>query len=118
VKEVKSAARAVTSLDRPIGEDDSGSLGELFAAEQTETQEEVEINLREETLHRALGELPERERTVLKLRYGLDGDQEPLSLESIGKRLGLTRERVRQIEANALETLSMLREVEGLREAA
>jgi RNA polymerase primary sigma factor len=118
VKEVKTAARAVTSLDKPIGEEDSGSLGELFAAEQTGTQEEVEISLREETLRKALSELPEREQAVLKLRYGLDGDQEPLSLESIGKRLGLTRERVRQIEANALETLSMLREVEGLREAA
>ena len=118
VREVKTAARAVTSLDKPIGEDDSGSLGELFAAEQTETQEEVEISLREETLRKAVGELPEREQTVLKLRYGLNGDEEPLSLESIGKRLGLTRERVRQIEANALQTLSMLREVEGLREAA
>jgi RNA polymerase primary sigma factor len=118
VREVKSAARAVTSLDRPIGDDDSGAFGDLFAAEQVHTEEEVEISLREETLRKALGELPEREQTVLKLRYGLDGHEEPLSLDAIGKRLGITRERVRQIEANALETLSMLREVEGLREAA
>jgi RNA polymerase primary sigma factor len=118
VREVRSAARAVTSLDRPIGENDSGSYGELFAAQQAETEEEVEVSLREETLRKALGELPERERTVLVLRYGLEGDREPMSLEAIGKELGITRERVRQIEANALETLSMLREVAGLREAA
>jgi RNA polymerase primary sigma factor len=118
VEEVKAAARAVTSLDKPIGEDDSGSYGDLFAADQVHTDEEVEISLRQETLRKALDELPDRERTVLELRYGLAGDGEPRSLEAIGRTLGLTRERVRQIEANALETLSMLREVAGLREAA
>jgi RNA polymerase primary sigma factor len=118
VREVKSAARAVTSLDRPIGDDDSGAFGDLLAADQARTEDVVEVSLREETLRKALGELPERARTVLKLRYGLDGEEGPLSLEAIGKRLGVTRERVRQIEATALETLSMLREVEGLREAA
>jgi RNA polymerase primary sigma factor len=118
VREVKAAARAVTSLDRPIGDDDAGAYGDLFAAEQAHTEEEVEVSLREETLRKALGELPERERRVLQLRYGLEGDREPMSLEAIGRELGITRERVRQIEANALETLSMLREVAGLREAA
>ena len=117
VREVKSAARAVTSLDKPIGEDDSGSFGDLFAGE-VHTDEEVEINLRQETLRKALDELPDRECTVLELRYGLAGDGEPMSLEAIGRHLGITRERVRQIEANALETLSLLREVAGLREAA
>jgi RNA polymerase primary sigma factor len=117
VREVKSAARAVTSLDKPIGEDDSGSFGDLFAAE-AHTDEEVEVSLRQETLRKALDELPDRERSVLELRYGLAGDGEPMSLEAIGRQLGITRERVRQIEANALETLSMLREVAGLREAA
>jgi RNA polymerase primary sigma factor len=118
VLEVKSAARAVTSLDRPIGDDESGAYGDLFAADQARTEEEVEISLREETLRNALDVLPEREQAVLKLRYGLDGNEGPLSLEAIGKQLGITRERVRQIEANALETLSMLREVESLRDAA
>jgi RNA polymerase primary sigma factor len=117
VKEVKAAARAVTSLDKPIGDDDSGSYGDLFASDLPRTEEEVEISLRQETLRKALDELPERERTVLELRYGLTGG-DPMSLEAIGRQLALTRERVRQIEADALETLSMLREVAGLREAA
>jgi RNA polymerase primary sigma factor len=118
VLEVKAAARAVTSLDRPIGEEESGAYGDLFPADQARTEEEVEISLREETLRKALDVLPEREQAVLKLRYGLDGHEGPLSLEAIGKQLGITRERVRQIEANALETLSLLREVESLRDAA
>lgn len=67
---------------------------------------------------RALAELPERERDVPKMRYGLDGDSEPTSLEEIGRRIGLTRERVRQIEALALERLALHREVGGLRPAA
>jgi RNA polymerase primary sigma factor len=117
VKEVKAAARAVTSLDKPIGDDNSGSYGDLFASEHSHTEEEVEVSLTQETLRKALDELPERERSVLELRYGLTGG-DPMSLEAIGRQLGITRERVRQIEADALETLSMLREVAGLREAA
>src|SRR5712691_2571812 len=118
VREVKSAARAVTSLDRPIGDDASGSYGDLFAADQVQTEEEVEVSLREETLHKALSELPERERDVVKLRYGMDGDPDPKSLEEIGRTLGLTRERVRQIEARALQRLAERREVAALGEPA
>ena len=62
-------------------------------------EEEVEISLTEDTLKRALDDLPERERSVLSMRYGL-GTDEPTSLEEIGRRLGITRERVRQIEGN------------------
>jgi RNA polymerase primary sigma factor len=80
-------------------------------------EEEVEVSLTEDTLHRALERLPEREQTVLSLRYGL-GVEEPLSLEEIGRRLGITRERVRQIEATALERLAVSREIEALRTAA
>ena len=118
VREVKHAARAVTSLDRPIGGEGETAYGELFGAEQPAVEEELEVSLREEAVHRALAKLPEREREVVKLRYGLDGDAEPLSLEAIGKRLGLTRERVRQIEAEALELLAMERELESVAEAA
>jgi RNA polymerase primary sigma factor len=118
VREVKNAARAVTSLDRPIGDDDGAAYGELFAAEQPSVEEELDVSLREEALHKALAVLPEREREVVKLRYGLDGDRDPLSLEAIGKQLGITRERVRQIEAEALNLLAMQREIESLRDAA
>jgi RNA polymerase primary sigma factor len=107
----------VTSLDKPVGEDDGAAYGELFAAEQPGVEEELDVNLRQEALHKALAQLPDREREVLKLRYGLDGDPDPMSLEAIGKQLGLTRERVRQIEAEALGLLAMEREISALRAA-
>jgi RNA polymerase primary sigma factor len=118
VKEVRAAARAVTSLDRPIGDDSGGQLGDLVAVDDADMQEDLEISLREEAVRKALAALPEREREVIRLRYGFDGDSEPLSLEAIGKRLGITRERVRQIELNALELLAMTREVSAFRDAA
>ena len=118
VQEVRQAARAVTSLDRPFGDEDSGSLGELMAGESASPEEEVTVSLGMDTLRRAVAELPERERDVVKMRYGLNGDVEPASLEEIGRRLGLTRERVRQIESVALERLAVQREIEALRSAA
>ena len=114
---MRQAARAVTSLDKPVGAEGDSSLGDLFGDERAEFEEEVHVSLAEEALHRALDALSDRERRVLELRYGL-GDEEPKSLEAIGQRLGLTRERVRQIEANALERLAVNREIEALREAA
>jgi len=117
VREVFQAARAVTSLDKPIGSDNEGALGDLVAGSAAPPEEEVHVSLEEEVLRRAVAALPEREREVVKLRYGLDGDQDPQSLEQIGKRLGLTRERVRQIESTALELLAMQREIDGLRAA-
>jgi RNA polymerase primary sigma factor len=118
VREVRQAARAVTSLDKPVGEKGDASLADLVGGEGAPVEEEVHVGLEEEALHRALAELPEREREVLKLRYGLDGESDPTSLEEIGRRLGLTRERVRQIERRALERLAMHREVGALRSAA
>jgi RNA polymerase primary sigma factor len=118
LKEVRQAARAVASLDKPLGTDTDSSLGDVVAATAPGVEEEVNISLAEETLHKALAELPEREQAVLKLRYGLDGHEDPTSLEEIGRRLGLTRERVRQIELRALERLSLHREVSSFRPAA
>jgi RNA polymerase primary sigma factor len=117
VREVRKAARAVTSLDRPIGEEGASTYGDLVAAETPPVEEELHVNLEQEALRKALGELPDREREVLKLRYGLNGDVDPQSLEQIGRQLGLTRERVRQIEAQALERLAVQREIEALRAA-
>jgi RNA polymerase primary sigma factor len=118
VQEVRKAARAVTSLDRPIGDESEGALGELFASEQAPPEEEIGVSLEQDVLRRAVAQLPERERDVVKLRYGLNGDRDPASLEAIGRELGLTRERVRQIEANALEQLAVNREVEALKDVA
>ena len=117
VREVRQAARAITSLDRPVGSENEASLGELFAAEQAPPEEEVTVSLEQDVLRRAVAQLPEREREVVKRRYGLNGDRDPASLEAIGRELGLTRERVRQIEARALEQLAVNREVEALKVA-
>jgi RNA polymerase primary sigma factor len=117
VREVREAARAVTSLDRPVGEGDSVSLQDLVAGEAESPEQEVSVSLEQAILRRAVSELPEREREVVQLRYGLNGDPDPVSLEEVGRRLGLTRERVRQLEADALERLAVQREVEALRAA-
>ncbi len=116
VREVRQAARAITSLDRPIGEGE-GALGDLFASEGAEPEEELTVSLEQDVLRRAVAQLPEREREVVKRRYGLNGDRDPKSLEAIGRELGLTRERVRQIEASALEQLAVNREIEALKVA-
>ena len=109
-KEVKAAARASTSLDAPVGEADDAVLGDFVAGEGPLPDEQVEDSLRSQTLADALKSLPDRHRAVVILRYGLD-DAEPKTLEEIGRRLGLTRERVRQIEVEALKRLSTLHEM-------
>jgi RNA polymerase primary sigma factor len=117
LNEVRAAARAVTSLDKPLGDDNDASIGDLVPTEQESIEEEVHVSLTEAMLHAAVDSLPEREASVLRLRYGLAG-AEPKSLEEIGRTLGLTRERVRQIESQALQRLAVSREIEALRSAA
>jgi RNA polymerase primary sigma factor len=117
VGEVRQAARAVASLDKPVGSEGDAELGDLIATATPAIEEEVHVSLAEETLRRAVDALPEREREIVKLRYGMDGDPDPKSLEEIGRTLGLTRERVRQIEAQALERLAVQREIEALQPA-
>ncbi|MDX6511859.1 MAG: polymerase primary sigma factor [Gaiellaceae bacterium] len=116
VREVRAAARAVTSLDRPLGEGNDTAFGDLIAAD-ADVAEEVEVGLDRETLREALDRLSDREREVLRLRYGLEGKEDPKSLEEIGRLLGITRERVRQIESAALRHLAEQREIAGLRAA-
>jgi RNA polymerase primary sigma factor len=88
-------------------------FGDLVPGDGPLTEEEAERRLRNEALERALDALPGRDRRVLELRYGLSGS-EPHTLEQIGKRLGMTRERVRQIEVESLNRLASLREIEGV----
>jgi RNA polymerase primary sigma factor len=105
VREVREAARAVASTDAPIGADGDTSFGDLFAAGGPTTEDEVDATIRGDAVRRAVAKLPDRQRDVISLRFGLVGDG-PNSLEQIGKQLGITRERVRQIEADALRRLA------------
>jgi RNA polymerase primary sigma factor len=118
VREVRQAARAVTSLDRPLGDEhDASSYGDLFASDAPSIDEEVHVSFAQTQLHAAVRELPEREQKILELRYGLSGASDPKSLEEIGRILGLTRERVRQLEAAALKRLGERREIRALQPA-
>jgi RNA polymerase primary sigma factor len=114
---LRDAARAVTSLDRPLGEEEDAAFGDLLPSDQPAPEDEVHISLRTEALRSALDELPDRERRVVVLRYGIAGS-EPTPLREIGRQLGITPERVRQIESRALGRLGRMRELAALREAA
>jgi RNA polymerase primary sigma factor len=110
-REVRAAARASASLDQPVGDQEDAVFGDFVAGDDPLPEERVEDTLRTQALAIALQALSERERQVLVLRYGLV-DEEPKTLEEIGKRLGLTRERVRQIELDSLRRLANLREMQ------
>jgi RNA polymerase primary sigma factor len=117
VREVRSAARAVASLDKPIGEDESASFGDLVASDERPPDEQVEVELTERALHDAVADLPVREQEILNMRYGLSGTADPKSLEEIGRIMGITRERVRQLEKEALRRLAERREIAAIRAA-
>ncbi|MBV9466049.1 MAG: sigma-70 family RNA polymerase sigma factor [Solirubrobacterales bacterium] len=117
VREAREAARVVTSLDRPVGEQEETRFGDLLASDERGPEEEVDISLRVDALRRALEQLPETEREVVKLRYGIDGD-DPTPLSEAGRRLGISQEAVRRLERKALSELAASRELEALRPAA
>ena len=117
VEEVREAARTVTSLDRPVGEEGDTALGDLLEGGAPPVDQEVEVSLSEQLLRRTIEDLPETERDVITLRFGLTGE-DPQPLRETGRRLGLSAERVRQIESRALKRLAMRRELEALREVA
>ena len=117
VREVRAAARAVASLDKPVGEDDSAVFGDLFASEERQPDEQVEVELTEKALYEAIADLSDREQQILNLRYGLTGEADPKSLEEIGRILGITRERVRQLESEALRRLAERREIAAIKAA-
>ncbi len=118
VRDTRAAARTVASLDKAVGDDSDTSFGDIVAQATSDVAEEVQVALDESALHRAVADLPEREQEVIRLRYGLDEEMEPHSLEEIGRRLGITRERVRQIETQALSRLAERREIAALSPAA
>jgi len=105
------------SLNQGLGSDGDSELGDLFADESAlDPSEEAVDAVRRQRIQRAVADLPERQRRIIELRFGFGG--ESASLETIGKELGLTRERVRQIEAQALRRLAVNREIEAIRSAA
>jgi RNA polymerase primary sigma factor len=111
--EVEAAARASTSLDQPLGEEGHAVFGDLVAVEGPLPEERLDDTLRSEALAGALALLDEREQTVIVHRFGLYGS-EPTTLEEIGRSLGVSRERVRQLETGALRRLAGLREMESV----
>ncbi len=115
--DVRDLARTVTSLDKPVGESDESALRDLLPSQAASTEEEVIVGLREDAIRRALEGLPEVERDVLQLRYGIAGGDGPHPLTETGRRLGISADRVRDVERRALARLSVNREIEGLREA-
>jgi len=120
VDEALDAAEAEVSLNQRVGVEEEGELGDLFSdPSAADPAEEAVESLRRQALRNSLQQLAERERRVLELRFGLDGEPQPL--EAIGRELGLSRERVRQIEAEAMaqlaELLSALPEDELVRAA-
>jgi RNA polymerase primary sigma factor len=118
VRDILRVAQMPVSLEKPIGDEDESELGDFVADDQTEEPFEAATeNLQREDIQRALDALPDRERQVIELRYGLRG-HEPLTLEEVGRAFGVTRERVRQIENNTLKKLKQLPEAQPLREFA
>ena len=114
VREVRTAARTVASLDKTVGDDSDTPFGDLVARDAGNVEEEVAVALGDDALHRAVLTLPAREQDVIRMRYGLDAERDPKSLEEIGRRMGITRERVRQIETQALSRLAEQREIAAL----
>ena len=105
VRDVLEAPRASTSLERPVGEDGSSSLGDLLPSDALGPDEEVGDQMESDAVRGAVRGLPERERQVIGMRFGLD-DGEPKPLREAGRRLGLSSEGVRKIEAQALRRLA------------
>jgi RNA polymerase primary sigma factor len=115
---MREVARIVTSLDRPVGQEEEAVLGSLLPAGGPSPDEEVQVDLAEDVVRRTVEQLPDRERDVIKLRFGLNGDREPLPLTKTGAKLGISAETVREVERRALEHLALRRELDALREAA
>jgi RNA polymerase primary sigma factor len=118
IEQIRRSAQAPVSLEKPVGDEEESEFGH-FIADQTvlRPDEAAEVALRRETLRRALAMLSYRERRVLELRYGLDGEQ-PRTLDEVGRAFNVTRERVRQIEHQSLRKLQALVEAQKLKGVA
>jgi len=117
VMDIRRADQTPSSLDQKVGESEETSLGDLIAGSEPGPAEEVGEGMAGEAVQQAVEQLPDAERDVLRLRFGLTGS-EPAALRETGKQLGLSTERVRQLEDRALKRLSRDEELAALRQAA
>jgi len=114
VAELRRVSRDVISLDAPVGDDQESSFGDLVVdVDAAVVTDAVEQRAMSEHVLRAVDALPEREALILRLRFGLT-DGTPRTLDDIGRELGLTRERIRQLEKQALATLRHARQGDSL----
>jgi RNA polymerase primary sigma factor len=117
VEQIRRSAQTPVSLAKPVGDEDESELGHFLTDENQELPfEAAEAAMRKETLRKILGALSSRERAVLELRYGLDG-QHPRTLDEVGRTFNVTRERIRQIENQSLKKLGGLADAATLRES-
>jgi RNA polymerase primary sigma factor len=115
VRDVLRISQLPVSLEKPIGEEEDSALGDFVEDETAESPfESATVIMQREDVWRALNALPERERQVIEMRYGLTGER-PFTLEEVGQAFGVTRERIRQIENNTLRKLQRLPEAQRLR---
>ncbi len=117
VAELRELSRGLASLDQPVGEDGETAFGELLASDRPGPAAEVEESDRERRIGEVVGSLPEDERNVIRLRFGLHGD-EALTLRQTGSELGIPLAQARELEQRGLRRLAASRELEELREAA
>jgi RNA polymerase primary sigma factor len=116
VREIQKTAQEPISLESPTGEEDESELGDFIVdLEAEQPPDAVARSIRREDLQKVLDSLPSRERKVLELRFGLKGGP-PLTLEEVGDRFGVTRERIRQVEAKTLNRLKNFRDAQQLRD--
>jgi RNA polymerase primary sigma factor len=117
VRETLNTPRTVTSLERPVGEDDGSELGHLLPSDAPEPDEEVATRVRGRALRSAIARLPKAEQMVIELRFGIDG-QDPQPLREAGRRLGMSSEGVRKLELRALARLADASDIGALVDAA
>jgi RNA polymerase primary sigma factor len=118
VEQIRRSAQVPVSLQKPVGDEEESEFGHFLVDENMPLpDEEAETTLRKETLGRILWTLSARERRVLELRYGLDG-QHPRTLDEVGRTFNVTRERIRQIENQSLKKLRALADSQKLRVVA
>jgi RNA polymerase primary sigma factor len=115
VLDMRGVSRTVTSLDKPVGEEDT-PLGALLSSAEAPPDEQVELSLREDVVRSALSSLPADQRTVLELRFGMAGGDEPRTIDEVVRHLGMSRNKVRRLVADALARLSRTREILSLHE--